>query len=169
MKNEVKIDFNFVSEILQKYDFSSENLVHILQDLQNKFGYLPEAVLANISTKLSLPISKIYEMATFFSHFNLEPKGKNIVKVCNGRSCHLNKSDDILDFLQTSFALTPKKNNSDDNFISLETVSCFGACGMAPVVVVNDEVHGEMTVDKTRDIIETLKVEEQKCISDKKT
>jgi NADH-quinone oxidoreductase subunit E len=101
-------------------------------------------------------------VATFYSHFTLEPKGKYVIKVCDGTACHVRKSTDILTVLEKELGLNAKKKTSDDMLFTLETVACLGACGLAPVVVVNEEVHGAMTKEKTAALIKKIREEEQK-------
>jgi NADH-quinone oxidoreductase subunit E len=153
----MKSEFEVVKKILEKYANDTTKLISILQDVQKEFRYLPENVLIFIATSLAIPPSKVYGVATFFSHFALTPRGKNIIKICDGTACHVKKSENIINTLRERFKIQQGKITSDDGFVSLEIVSCLGACGLAPVIVVNDEVYGEMTVEKLNKIIDELK------------
>lgn len=155
MKSEV--DFSKVKAILGKYSNDPAKLIPILQDVQAAFRYLPEDLMAYIATELNVPPAKVFGVATFFSHFTLTPKGKHIVKICDGTACHVKKSEDIINALRAKCKIADGKITSEDGFITIETVSCLGACGLAPVVVVNDEIYGEMNVEKVNKLVEELK------------
>ncbi|MDR0675762.1 MAG: NAD(P)H-dependent oxidoreductase subunit E [Elusimicrobiota bacterium] len=142
--------------ILEKYSKNPTKLIAILQDIQKEFKYLPKEALVFTAIELKLSPAKVFGVATFFSHFTLTKKGKNIIKVCDGTACHVKRSGDIIDSLRKRFNLTSDKITSDDGLMTLETVSCLGACGLAPVVLVNDEVYGEMTVEKINTIIDNF-------------
>ncbi|MCP4481382.1 MAG: NAD(P)H-dependent oxidoreductase subunit E [bacterium] len=154
--SESVVDFDVIAKILQKHKNDPSKIIPILQDVQKEFRYLPKDALLYIATTLNIPPSKVYGVATFFSHFTLEPKGKNIIKICDGTACHVKKSGDIIKALKKRFLLKDKKVTSDDGFITVETVSCLGACGLAPVIVLNDEVHGDMTLDKVMKLMDDL-------------
>jgi len=160
MKTEVN-DFEVVSKILKNNANDPAKLIPILQQVQEHFRYLPENVMAYIAMSLNIPPSKVYGVATFFAHFTLTPKGKNIIKICDGTACHVKRSGDIIDRLREKFGLSNSKITTDDGFLTVETVSCLGVCGLAPVIVINDEVHGEMTVEKTMALVDKLKQEEK--------
>ncbi len=152
MKSETEV----VKQILEKYGNDAAKLIPILQEVQEEFRYLPENIMSYIATELKIPPSKVFGVATFFAHFTLTPKGKNIIKICDGTACHVKKSEDIINSLQKKFNLSKDKITSDDQLVTLEVVSCLGACGLAPVIVVNDEVYGEMTVEKVNKVVDDL-------------
>ncbi|MCE5199096.1 MAG: NAD(P)H-dependent oxidoreductase subunit E [Armatimonadota bacterium] len=139
--------FRKVCEILDSYDRDSSKLIPILQQVQHEYRYLPEEVLTFIATSLGLPPARVYGVATFYAHFALEPKGKHIIRLCDGTACHVKKSIPILEALRERLALSEGKSTTPDMLFTVETVSCLGACGLAPVVVLDDEVHGQMTPD----------------------
>ena len=114
-----------------------------------------------IATVLDISPAKIYGVATFYSHFTLDPKGKYIIKVCNGTACHVKASLPIIDAIKKQLHLSDAKKTTDDMLFTLETVSCLGACGLAPVVVINDDVHPMMTPDKVTEVISTIKNNEE--------
>lgn len=152
--------FERVCAILNKYNQQSDKLIPILQEVQEEYSYLPEDTMTYIATALGISPGAVFGVATFYSHFTLEPKGKYIIKVCDGTACHVKKSEDIIQVIEKELGLSSKKKTSDDMMFTLETVACLGACGLAPVVVVNDAVHGAMTKEKTAELIKQVKEEE---------
>jgi len=141
--------FAKVCEILEKYSYDHNKLIPILQAIQEEYRYLPEEVLTFLSISLDIPPAKIYGVATFYSHFALKPKGKYIIKVCDGTACHVKNSVPIIEAIQKKLKLSNGKNTTDDMLFTFETVSCLGACGIAPVVVINEQVYPVMTPEKT--------------------
>lgn len=137
-----------IDAILEKYNYHKSMLVPILQETQAIYNYLPEELLEYVADKLKIPVSRVYGVATFYSHFALKPKGKYIIKICDGTACHVKGSLKLLDSIKAKLKLTQEKNTTDDMLFTLETVSCLGACGLAPAVVINEEVFGQMTPDK---------------------
>ncbi|GHU40271.1 NADH dehydrogenase [Clostridia bacterium] len=127
-------------------------LMPILQKAQEIYGYLPIEVQTLISDYMEIPMEKIYGVATFYSQFNLSPKGKYRVSVCLGTACYVKGSGDIYEKLQTLLGIKGGECTPDGKF-SLDACRCVGACGLAPVVMVNDDVHGKLTVDDVERII----------------
>ena len=152
--------FERVCEVLERYDRNPHRLIAILQEIQDAYTYLPEDVMTYVATALGLTPGSVFGVATFYSHFTLEPKGKYIIKVCDGTACHVKKSEDIIKLLEQELGLSATKKTSDDMIFTLETVACLGACGLAPVVVVNDEIYGAMTKEKTADLLKKIREEE---------
>jgi NADH-quinone oxidoreductase subunit E len=153
--------FERVCEILEQNDYSPNKLIPILQTVQEEYRYLPEKILTFIATSLGIPPAKVYGVATFYSHFALEPKGKYLIRACDGTACHVKNSIPIVEAMRKKLGLSETKLTTDDMMFTIETVSCLGACGLAPVVVVNDEVHSLMTPEKAIKVIDDLlKVEE---------
>lgn len=148
-----------LDEILQEHDYNSTLLIAIMQDIQKVYRYLPEEALAYIAKKLKLSEAKIYGVATFYENFSLSPKGKYLIKICDGTACHVRKSVPILEEFYKTLGLSPEKNTTEDMLFTVETVSCLGACGLAPVCTVNDHVHPAMTPEKARELIQNLKEE----------
>jgi NADH-quinone oxidoreductase subunit E len=160
LSNDLTLKFDNVCKILDKYDHNPNKLIPILQEVQAEYKYLPEDIMTFIATALKITPGQVYGVATFYSHFTLEPKGKYVIKVCDGTACHVKKSTDILDALRSELKLSDKQKTSPDQMFTLETVACLGACGLAPVVVVNDEVHGSMNKDKVLDLVNDIKTKE---------
>ena len=134
-----------VEAIVKSYDYEPSNLIAIMQEIQNEFNYLSEAALTRVAELLEIPISRVYSVATFYENFSLEAKGEHIIKVCAGTACHVRKSEPIYNALREELKLTGKRKTSDDGKFTLETVACLGACGLAPVMTIDGEVHSKMT------------------------
>ena len=149
-----------VRAILEKYGRDPHRLITILQEIQSAYSYLPEDVMTYVANALGITPGSVFGVATFYSHFTLEPKGKYVIRVCDGTACHVKKSGDIIKVLGDELGLSEKKKTSDDMLFTLETVACLGACGLAPVIVVNDDVHGGMTKEKTIELINKIREEE---------
>lgn len=154
--------FEKVLEILEKYNYDANRLITILQAIQDEYRYLPENILAFVATSLNIPPARVYGVATFYSHFALKPKGKYVIKVCDGTACHVKESIPVFEAMQKRLKLSASKNTTDDFLFTLETVSCLGACGLAPVVVINEEVHAAMTPEKMLTLLETIMADEEK-------
>lgn len=150
---------SLVDGILNKYDNNKSHLIAVLQEIQNEYKYLPEDVLKYVAEKLEVNLSKIFSVATFYENFSLVPKGKYIIKVCDGTACHVRKSIPILNAMRKELSLSESKHTTDDMLFTVETVSCLGACGLAPVITINDKVHAKMTPDSAIEIIKTLRSE----------
>ncbi len=146
-----------LDEILESHDYSQTAVIAIMQDIQKVYRYLPEDALCYIAKKLDLSEAKVYGVATFYENFSLEPKGKYVIKICDGTACHVRKSTAILDEIRALLGVTEAKPTTDDMMFTVETVSCLGACGLAPVCTVNDEVHPAMTPEKARELIQELR------------
>lgn len=152
-------DYSKLDTILKNHEFKSSNIIAILQDIQGIYRYLPKEIFPYLSKNLKVSEAKIYGIATFYENFSLEPKGKFVIKVCNGTACHVRGSIPILNRLRKELKLSETKTTTDDLMFSLETVSCLGACGLAPAITINDKVHGSMTPDKAMELLNSLKEE----------
>ncbi len=148
---------NKVNEIIEVHGNNKSSIITVLQDIQEEYRYLPMEVLEYVSKKMDVSPSKIFGIATFYENFSLEPKGKYIIKICDGTACHVRKSIPILEALRKELSLSNKKKTTDDMLFTLETVSCLGACGLAPVITVNEKVYGSMTPDSTRAVLNSLR------------
>ena len=148
-----------LDEILKKHEYKSNLVIAIMQDVKKEYHYLPEEALCYIAKELKMSEAKIYGVATFYENFSLEPKGKFVIKICDGTACHVRKSVPILEEFRKTLGVTQEKPTSDDMLFTVETVSCLGACGLAPVCTVNDHVHPSMTPEKARELIKQLKEE----------
>lgn len=162
MGNSISSKFDRACAILDKYQRDSNKLIPILQEMQTEYKYLPEEIMTFISTALEISPSAVYGVATFYTYFTLEPKGKYVIKVCDGTACHVKKSEGILEVLEKELGLNKENKTTKDRMFTLETVACLGACGLAPVVVINDKVHGLMTPESTMALINDIKQKEHK-------
>ncbi len=159
MNKEVK---NKLDEILLSHNNDPTLVIAIMQDIQKEYHYLPQDCLTSISKALTLPEAKIYGVATFYENFSLDAKGKYIIKVCDGTACHVRKSVPVLEEFRKILNVSEEKPTTDDMLFTVETVSCLGACGLAPACTVNDEVHPAMTPEKAAELIKELKEEARK-------
>ena len=149
--NESKVDYVKIDNIIKSYDSKKSNLIAILQKVQEVYRFLPMDALTYIGTKIEgLSPSTVYGVATFYAQFSLDPKGKHEIRVCDGTACHVRGSMPVLDAVRGKPGLTPDKSTTDDGMFSLETVSCLGACGLAPVIVINGKVYPKMTADAVK-------------------
>ncbi|WP_346914480.1 NAD(P)H-dependent oxidoreductase subunit E [Clostridium sp.] len=153
--------FNYeeLDVILRNHGYNSSNIIAILQDTQEIYRYLPEEIFSYFSKKLGVSEAKIYSVATFYENFSLEPKGKYVIKICDGTACHVRKSIPILEKLRSELGLSENKVTTGDLMFTVETVSCLGACGLAPALTVNDKVYGAMTPEKAVELLNTIKEE----------
>ena len=146
--------------IVQSHSCSTSNLIAILQDIQAACSYLSEESLTVVAEMLGVSVSSVYSVATFYENFSLEPKGRHIIKVCAGTACHVRKSGPIYDAIYEYLGLSGKRKTSDDGMFTLETVACLGACGLAPVMTVDGEVHAKMTPTSALELLERIRKEE---------
>ncbi len=147
-----------MKEILEVYKVDKENLIPILNDVQEKYGYIPKLAQLEISNYLGIPMAEIFGVITFYSRFTLEPKGKYNISVCLGTACFVKGSQAILDRLKDRLKIEEGKTTEDGKF-SIDTTRCVGACGIAPVFTVNNEVYGHATVKKLDEVINELEKE----------
>lgn len=161
----MKKDFDFakLDEILKNFECKKSNLIAILQKVQEIYRYLPEDALTYIGDKIDgLSPATVFGVATFYAQFSLEPKGKYEIKVCDGTACHVRGSMPVLNAIRAKLDLQAGQLTSKNGLFSLETVSCLGACGLAPVVVINEKVYPQMTSDAITIILDKLIAEDNK-------
>ncbi len=143
------------SRILEKYPKEKNQLIAILNDVQEKYGYIPKQAQIVISEYLSIPMAEIYGVITFYSRFTLTPKGKYNISICLGTACYVKGSQKILDRAKERLKIEPGEVTEDGKF-SIDEVRCVGACGLAPVFMVNDEVYGNATVQQFDKVLDEL-------------
>ncbi len=161
VENPHKIDVSKLDEIIESYGAKKSNLIAILQKVQEVYRYLPEDAMIYIGTKIEgLSPATVFGVATFYAQFSLEPKGKYEIKVCDGTACHVRGSMPVLNAIRAKLSMPEGQLTSENGLFSLETVSCLGACGLAPVVVINDKVYPQMTSDAITIVLDTLMKEE---------
>ena len=154
-----QFDFAVIDGILTANHHNKQAIIAILQEIQEHYHYLPREAFPYLAKKLAMSEARIYSVATFYEIFSLEPKGKYVIKICDGTACHVRHSIPILERLRKELGLSEQKKTTDDLNFTIETVSCLGACGLAPVLTVNDVVHPAMTPDKASALLQSLKEE----------
>lgn len=148
---------NTVDAILQENkNAKRDSLIPILQEVQNKEGFLSEKAIVQVGKHLKLPTSKIYGVATFYNQFRFEPQGKYHIQVCRGTACHVLGSSNVLDEIEKNLRIKADQTTRDGLF-SIEVVACIGACGLAPVICINGEFHAKVTASSIKEIIENYK------------
>lgn len=149
--------YNKTDEIIEHYGKDARSLIPIMQDIQAEYRYLPGELLTYVAEQIGITEAKAYSVATFYENFSFEAKGKYVIKVCDGTACHVRKSMPVLEALWKELGLSKKKHTTDDMMFTVETVSCLGACGLAPTMMVNEDVHPSMTPEKALAVIEELR------------
>ena len=152
-------DYGALDEILAANGCREAAIIAILQDVQERYRYLPREVFPYLSQKLQISEARIFSVATFYENFSLEAKGRYVLRVCDGTACHVRKSVPILERLRKELGLSETKKTTDDLGFTVETVSCLGACGLAPVLTVNEKVYPAMTPDAASELVCALKAE----------
>lgn len=153
-------DFTVVDSILAKYPAEELSTIAILQDVQEYYHYLPEKVFPHIAKAINVGEARLYGVATFYENFSLDPKGKYVIRCCDGTACHVRGSLPILNKLREELGLSEEKKTTDDLMFTVETVSCLGACGLAPVLTVNGETYPAMTPEKAVELLNELRAKE---------
>lgn len=148
-----------VDAIVDRHDASPSALIAILEEIQEECHYLPGDALTRVSERTGVSQGEIFSVATFYKNFSLTAKGKYVIKVCDGTACHVRKSIPILNALRDKLGVSEAKPTTDDKLFTVETVSCLGACGLAPVMTVNDFVHPKMTPESALAVIDGLREE----------
>ncbi len=148
-----------IEGILWNYREENGNIISVLQDIQDHYNFLPSFVLNLVSRELNIPLSKIYSVATFYTQFSFNEKGMHIITVCDGTACHVKGGPLLADYIITQLGIQPGETTEDMVF-SLEVVSCVGACALSPVALVDDKVHGSLTVRKLNKLLNKIRKEE---------
>lgn len=152
--------FTPAAKILKEHQYDEAKLIPILQKVQDEYKYLPEDIMRFIANELEISPAKVFGVATFFAHFAITPKGKHIIKVCNGTACHVKGSSFVINTVKDKLKLKDGQDTTEDGLFTLECVSCLGACGLAPVMVMDDTVHGQITPAKAVEIIDEVASQE---------
>ncbi len=152
--------YQSVDGYLEALGYEEKSLIAILQEIQEKYSYLPREIFPYLSKKMNLSEAGIYGVATFYENFSLEAKGKYIIKVCDGTACHVRKSMPILEKLRSELGLSETKKTTDDKVFTVETVACLGACGLAPVMTIDGEVHSKMTPEAAVALLREIRAKE---------
>ena len=141
-----------LDEIIKARQGQPGSLIPTLEEAQVALGYLPVSVLKRISDGLNIPLSHVYGVVTFYSFFNLEPKGRHIIKICMGTACYVKGGQQLVDVIEQEFKVPPGGTTEDRRF-TLETVRCIGACGLAPAMLVDEDVYGGLEAGMVKDIL----------------
>ena len=153
-------DFTVIDAILAKYPPKELSTIAVLQDIQEHYHYLPEEIFPYVARALNVGEARLYGVATFYENFSLDPKGKYVIRCCDGTACHVRGSLPILNKLREELGLSETKKTTDDLLFTVETVSCLGACGLAPVLTVNGETYPAMTPEKAVGLLNELREKE---------
>ena len=146
-------------KIFKNYIKNNGNTVTLLQELEEAFGYIPEEAVNWFSKKLDIPASRFFGVATFYAQFHLKPRGKNVITVCTGTACHVKGSESLMSSLRKKLNLTDGEDKTGDGRFTVEHVACEGTCSMAPVVLINGKVYGNLTTNKLLREIKALEKE----------
>jgi NADH-quinone oxidoreductase subunit E len=149
-----------INAILCEKKYNANELIPILQAVQEEYRYLPEDVMNFVAVSLGIPAARVFGVASFYSHFTLQPKGKYVIKICDGTACHVKKSTEILKALREHLGLASGQQTTNDMLFTIETVACLGTCGLAPAMVINEEVHGLLTPEKAVEYIRQIQAKE---------
>lgn len=136
-----------LDQLLDRYRGTKGSVIPVLQQAQEIFGYLPKDALIKISKEIDIPISQVFGVVTFYSQFHLEPRGKNIIRSCQGTACHVRGAKAVLNAIREDLGLKDGQVTTPDLQFTLETVACIGACGLAPCLMINDDTHGRLTAE----------------------
>ena len=153
--------YDKVDEIFEYNGCKPASLIPIMQDIQEEYRYLPGELLTYVASKIGITKAKAYSVATFYENFSFDAKGKYVIKVCDGTACHVKKSIPVLEALQKKLGLKPGEKTTEDMMFTVETVSCLGACGLAPTLMVNEDVYPRMTPQAADKLIDQLRGGEQ--------
>jgi NADH-quinone oxidoreductase subunit E len=152
--------FDKICRIIDDNERDPARLIPILQMVQEEYRYLPQEIMTFVATSLSLPPAHVYGVATFYSHFALSPRGKHLIRLCDGTACHVKDSIPILEAIKKRLSLKESQITTPDMLFTVETVSCLGACGLAPVLVIDETVYGQMTPARAVTIVEEILTQE---------
>ena len=141
----------FIDEVSQK-EYAESYLIAVLHKAQELYGYLPQDVMDQVADKMQIPTAHIWGVATFYHYFNLKPVGKNIVSVCMGTACYVKGADKVLEALKRELGVQVGET-TEDKLFTLQEARCLGACGIAPVIMINDKIYGELDSKKTLNLI----------------
>jgi len=151
----MQISVQEINEIINRVAMGDGSLISALEEIQERYRYLPPEALILASERLGVPLSQAYSVATFYNAFSLKPKGKHCLHVCMGTACHVRGSPQVLDRLEAKLGIKAG-NTTRDRLFTLETVNCLGACALGPIVVTDDEYSGQMTSQKADQLLKSV-------------
>jgi NADH-quinone oxidoreductase subunit E len=147
------LNMSAIDALLEKHGKAEESLIAVLKDIQNEYGYLPKEALRRVGEVLAVPLSKIFCVATFYSSFSLEPRGKNVITVCQGTACHMKKGEEVVNSLTRALKLGADRKTTTDGAFTVEKVRCLGCCSIAPAVRVNQDQYSQVTKNSVANIL----------------
>ena len=145
-------DNHEVEAIIDKHGAKRDSLISMLQDIQTVYHYLPQEALETVASRVGLPMIQVYGVATFFRSFTLTPRGRHIIKVCLGTACHVRGAARVLDRMELTLGVK-RESTTDDQRFTLETVNCVGCCALGPMVIIDDDYHGQVSSDKVGSLL----------------
>lgn len=148
--------FDRIQQIIKEYGATESALIPILQKVQDEYRYLPEEILTFVATALDLPPATVYGVATFYAQFSLEPKGKYLIKCCDGTACHVRRNQPVINAIRRRLGLPDGRKTTDDHRFTFEVVSCIGACALAPAVVIDGKVYGHTTPEGVVKVLDEI-------------
>lgn len=155
----MELDYGIIEKVVNEWGANQSSVIPILQDVQEKYNYLPPEVFPYIAKKIGVSEAHIFGVATFFENFSLDPKGKYIIKVCDGTACHVRKSIPNLERLRKELGLSESKITTGDLGFTVQTVACLGSCSLGPALTVNNKVYAKMTPDSVSELLASLRAE----------
>ncbi len=166
IREDKKEILNFKIDLINKRH-QEGSLITLLQSAQDSYGYVPEKVIHYISELVEIPSSEIYGVLTFYAQFRLKPMGKNLIRICEGTACHVNGAKTVLSVLQDELGISVDET-TDDGLFTLQSVACLGCCSLAPVMMINQETHGNLTTEKIKKVIKSYKAQELAGVTNEK-
>jgi len=148
----MQVDLQSVCEIIERHGYQKASLISVLQDIQAKMNYLPRKALVQVAKSLDIPLTNVYEVATFYKAFSLEPKGRHTIQVCLGTACHVRGGARVLDYLENRLEVKTGGTTKDLGF-TLESVNCLGACALGPMMVIDKKYYGKINAGKIEPIL----------------
>jgi NADH-quinone oxidoreductase subunit E len=155
----MQLDYSIIDTVINEWGPKPDSIIPVLQGVQEKYNYLPPEIFPYVAEKLGVSEARIYGVATFFENFSLDPKGKFIIKICDGTACHVRKSLPNLERFRQELGLSERKITTDDLGFTVQTVACLGACSLGPALTVNNKVYANMTPEKVSALLAELKAE----------
>ena len=150
------MEISNVDAIIDRYDAAGSSLLAIMQDVQDEARYLPREAMERIASRLSIPIARVYQMATFFESFHLEPRGKHICTVCMGTACHVRGASRLVEQLERDLEIK-SGGTTEDMMFTVEEVNCVGTCALGPLVIVDGDYHGNMTSSNLQKVVKKMR------------
>lgn len=150
------MEISNVDAIVDRYESAPSSLLAIMQDVQDEARYLPREAMERVAERLRIPIARVYQMATFFESFHLEPRGKHICTVCMGTACHVRGAQRLVEQLERDLEI-PSGGTTGDLMFTIEEVNCVGACALGPLVIVDSEYHGNMTSGSLQKLVKKMR------------